>query len=671
MAKSATKSNVFVNITQPYVDMGSARVADMLLPTDDMPFGIDPTPMTDILAATKANERIAPNDPTNLTTFAQAAKMMLAEAKEKATAAQTRIWDWMVESHWHSEMRQVIEDAARIGTGIIKGPYPTLVKSRAVVRNEDGTTSLKFETKMQPAVKRIDPWNFYPDAACGRSIHNGSETWEADEISGRQLREMKEQFHADGTPMYLIGEIDAILREGPNRKYEKDASCQQSDNDQYKIWYMHGIATAENIRAAGCECDDADTVSVIVTMVNDRVIRASQNILDSGDFPYGVFVWQRQANTWTGKGISRQMRTPQRIVNAATRNMLDNAGLSAGPIIVIRRGALETADGTPFELRPRMILYADDETDVTKAVTSIEIPSRQNELMGIINYGMELAEKVTNMPLLMQGQQEPNAETLGGQQMRQNNASVVLRRTAKIFDDDVTVPTVTRFYEYLLIHGDRNDEKGDYQIRARGATALYERDAQHQSILQMGGLVKDPAFRMNPEKWAKEFLKAQRLDPALFQYSDDEWEAKQAVMQEQGQPVDPRIETAKIAAEARIKTAEIGAEVAVARTRADTDRDTVYVEAQEARDVTNAQIRMEELRLKRELAMLEYTNRERISLETLKAKLADSTMKVQAQRELSAMSVQADMHKSRSTPQIATAPTEPAGRADAGEAYQA
>lgn len=666
-SSSTTKSNVFVNITQSYVDMGSARVADMLLPTDDMPFSIEPTPMPDVAEVAKT----ASKDTTEYidiqgkqVPIALAAKEMIKQASDRAKKAETRIWDWLVESQWHAEVREVIEDAARIGTGILKGPYPVKRKSKVMNRLPDGTVELQIVEKTVPGCKRVDPWKFYPDASCGRSIHNGTGVWEEDDITARQLRELKGTTHSDGTPLYLDSQIDEVLAEGPQGKYNEHG-VEKSDNDVFKIWHFHGVADAEDLRAAGCDCDDDKIVPVIVTMVNDRVIKAKLSTLDSGEFPYDVFVWQRMANTWTGKGIARQVRTPQRMLNAATRNMMDNAGLSSGPIIIVREGVLQTADGGPFELRPRLILTIPEDSDVgaaRDAIHSITIENRQAELMNIITYAMDMAEKVTNMPLLMQGQQEPNAETLGGMQMRNNNASVVLRRTAKIFDDDITIPKINRYYEWLLLYGEDPEEKGDFVIRAKGSTALYERDAQNQAILQMGALIKDPAFKINPEKWILEAFKAQRLDPSRFQYTEDEWEELQAKMQEQGPPADPTIERAKITAEASIERAEIAAKATLERAAMDTDRDTVYVQAEQQRSAAEHEARMAELTLKRELAMLQYANDRQISLEDIKAKLASDAMKLRTQKELASMNAHG--------PQVATPPTEPQGRADNGQAYQ-
>ena len=63
------------------------------------------------------------------------------------------------------------------------------------------------------------------------------------------------------------------------------------------------------------------------------------------------------------------------------------------------------------------------------------------------------------------------------------------------------------------------------------------------------------------------------------------------------------------------------------------------------------------------LAMLDYANRNQITIDTLKAKLADTTLKLQVQRELAGADGKG--------PQVATPPDEPPGRAPNGMAYQA
>ena len=51
-------------------------------------------------------------------------RVVCANTQQAAERMQTAIEDPLVESNWHGEVRQVIEDAARQGSGVLKGPFP-------------------------------------------------------------------------------------------------------------------------------------------------------------------------------------------------------------------------------------------------------------------------------------------------------------------------------------------------------------------------------------------------------------------------------------------------------------------------------------------------------------------------------------------------------------------
>lgn len=654
--KSHAGSNLFLNITRPYVDFSAGRAADMLLPTDDRAWSIGPTPMPDIIEAI--------DDPESQTIMigkqtplAAAAKQMVEQARKAAEKAEKRIEDWHEEGRFTAELRKILKDAAKVGVAVLKGPIPVKRTSRAVMKNsETGMMQMVKKNETKPVSKRVDYWKFYPDPACGENIHNGSFVWEEDDITARQIRDLKGTKDADGQPMYIESAIDAVLEEGPQKRFENDRNYHAPDTEMFQIWYYHGIATAEDMAAAGvANVKLGDVIPVIVTMINDRVIKCERATLDSGDFPYDVMVWQPRAGHWTGIGVARQVRTSQRMINAANRNMLDNAGLAAGPQIVFRDGALIPADGS-YKIVPRKFWKLDadsDVDDVRKAFAAIEIPIMQEQLLAIIQFALKMAEDCTGMPLLMQGQQGKAAETVGGMQIVNNNSNTPLRQIAKQFDDLITEPHICRYYEWLLMHGPDDSEKGDFQIVARGSSALFERDAQNQAIMAMAPFVKDPDFKIDPAKWITEWLKAQRLSPAQFQYTDEEWKEIEARMAEAPPPADPRIEVAKIKAE----TDRL-------RIENDTDRDTVYVQAEMQRAQATADAKREEMGLKYQLAMLEYANKKEITLEQAKVELSKVAMQLATQKELAGMGDEAK------GPQVATPPTEPPKRADDGQAYQ-
>lgn len=648
---TATSSTVFINITRPYVDAASARVADMLLPTDDRPWSLKPTPIPELASmaegkfpqhilkqAAAANPGAPDIAKQQLHQAVEDAVAAMNDAKEKAERAEKRIEDWHTQCQWHAEVRKVIEDAAKIGVGILKGPVPVKQKQVAFV---DGKLILREE--IQPASYCISPWNFYPDGACGEKIHSGSHAWERDDITRRGLEDLK------GAPGYLDDQIDLVIEEGalkasrvaPDRPLPDGSTPDKSG--MFEIWYYTGSLEREHLEACGCEVPKKGNISVPaqVTMVNNRVIKAIVNPIDTGALPYDVMVWQKKAGHWAGIGVSRQIRTPQEIVVGAGRNLMDNAGIAGGPQLVIQQGVVAPHDGV-YAVTPWKVWLAGSEADmanIDKAFRFVTIPMLQVELMAIIQLGLKLAEDVTGLPLLLQGQQGGAPDTLGGLQIMNNNSSTVLRRLARLFDDLITEPHVRRYYAYLLIYGEDN-EKGDFQIDARGSSALVQRDVENQAVGEMANIVSNPIFGVDPKKWFAEWCKSKHLDVRRFQFDDDKW---RQIVENMGKgQQDPRL--------------------AVAQLKADTEAKIIQLE-QAFEAAENDKDRQLDLMLKAmdsELGQQGLTVEAKKSLESAKAKLADTVIKIRAQ---------AQMQRGDHAMQMLNPPVEPAGRAKSGEAF--
>lgn len=692
------RSTVYVPITARYVDAGAAKLAEILLPLDDKAFSIEPTPVPELvklkddtrpLAHPETGEPLTreaiglpskpempgqaqgPQQGAQPLTVKDLVEQELGEAKDRAKAAEKRINDWMVEANHAAETRKVIHDAARIGSGVLKGPFPDLRSAKAMRRTPTGT-ELQIVEKVKPSEKWIDVWNLFPDPACGEDIHSGDYLFERDFISARTLKKLRRQ------PGYIKDQIDEVLKEGPgNCNIEGRNPNVKTTDGRYEIWYFYGTITRKDlelVEAPGVDAlpEDLEDAYAILTLVNDRVIRATINPLESGDFPYHVFRWRRRAGSWAGVGVAEQLRTAQRMVNAATRAMLNNAGKSAGSQTVLDRGAVVPADGSWTITPDKLWFKSPDATmdDVRKAFALFQIPNITAPLLTIIEYALRLAEESTSIPLISQGQTGPTTpETFGATQLQNNNANTLLRSIGYSFDDDLTCRLVDQYYEWLLLDPSVPDEeKGDWQINAHGSVALVERAIQDQTLAQLVGLSVNPAFGVNPAKVFEEFLKSKRIDPRGVKFTEEE-----LAQQAQAQPAPaPAVQAAQIRAQTELQKAQLQEqsdlqiaqlEASIERERIarDTDRDAVYVQAETQRTEGEYGLRLRELEMKLQLAQLDYAAKHSMQLEDVKARLADTAMKLRVQKELSAES---------NARQALKPPTEPAGRAANGKAYQ-
>jgi hypothetical protein len=344
----------------------------MLLPTDDRNWGIKPTPIPELINALKDERPVlgpqgqpipappqqeqppvpgmqAPPQQPKPMTVADMAKKEMHAAQERSESAEKRIEDWHVECQYNAEVRKVIEDCSKMGTGILKGPFP-MRKTRRATEMQQGGMALKIESVIVPVSKRIDCWNFYPDPACGDTIHNGQYVFEKDLITARQLRDLK------GTD-YFDDQIDSVLEEGPGKRNINSTRLNSetiNDKEKFEIWYGTLFVEGDDLQVLIPEAEDKDGAFCLITLINDRVIKCALQPLEGGEFAYDVMPWQRRPNLPWGIGVGEQIRTPQRMLNAAARNLMDNAGISAGGQIVMKRGSVEPADGQ-WTITPRKI----------------------------------------------------------------------------------------------------------------------------------------------------------------------------------------------------------------------------------------------------------------------------------------------------------------------------
>lgn len=586
-----------------------------------------------------------------------------AEADKAAKKVEKRIYDWHVECGRSAEVRKVIFDAARLGVGVLKGPFPKYFRSMATIKNGEDI-ELKILKKIQPASKWVNAWNFYPDPACGENTADGDHVFERDWMSEREVRKLA------NLPGYIRSQIEKVLIEGPQKINVRDGESRspaatdaaQLKKGKYEVWFFHGSITREEMgcicAAAGSNVDgmvssEKRSVDAVVTMINDSVVRATINPLDSGEFPYHVMPWQRRTGSWDGVGVSEQIATPQKMVTAAVRSMLDNAGISAGGQIVIDTSMITPADGD-MGMSPHKIWYLNGEgaqVDVNKAFGLFRVDNVTDQLLKIIDLAMRMGEEATSIPLITQGQSGPTQpDTFGAAVLQNSNANQLLRSIGYAFDECITEPETRQYYEWAMLDPDvPMDEKGDWSIDPHGSSALVDMALEKQFIGSLAQLVVNPAYEISPAKWATMFIEANKVDPKKLQYTEEELAALKA---QAPPPAAPQIEVAKI--NAALKEKEIAARTEDAK--ADNER-------LDRELLTNVTVELHTLQLKKELALLAYAERQNTNLTKAQAELAKTTMTVQAQERMAATDARAR--------QVAKPAFEPRGRAPNGEAFQA
>jgi len=644
----AEGSRVYVNITRNKTNAAEARLQDMLFPTDDRNWGIRPTPVPELDNIEPGEQMAGPNgEPVDAYQQAEAIKR---EAKKKAEAMQAEIDDQLKEGRYQIKCRDVIHDAALLGTGVIKGPVIVGRTKKRWDTMEDGTSVLTVEEALEPSAERVDPWDFFPDMSA-RTIDECEYLFERHLWTKRQLREFSR------LPGTLSTQIREVVKGGKdNTQIAKDHTNDIraitgvdsiSSDTKYEVWEYHGpIGKSELLDAmeeAGDRLDEAeideldDEIEAVVFFSGNFVLKVVLNPMDTEDRPYSVFNWEKDESAIFGFGIPYLMRQPQRVINASWRMMMDNAGASTSDIIVANREIIQPADGTWSSQPGKKKLYflKEKQRDVREAFASFTIPNHQGELAAIFQMARQLADEETNLPLIAQGEQAAHVtDTSSGMAMLMNSANIVLRRAVKNWDDDITRPTITRFYDWNMQYGEDPAVKGDYTVDARGSGALLVREKQQENLLVYANIsAGNPELAIRRD-WAgidREIAKALEVPYENITLPDGEIEQQREARQQQGDP------------ETQIKMAEIQLKQQEQQHRAQKDQADLQLKSQQQQ--WEQQYKAAELQSQQEARMAELALKEGITMRELEAKLQLESSKLEAEMQKTAAKLQTERDK--------------------------
>ncbi len=664
-SKRAHRSQVIINIVRPKCETAEGRFSDIQLPTDGRNWGLLVTPKPEIVDGMKDDRPAIMKDtgepvvgpggqPQAIKDIAKSDK---ETAEEKMAKMETQIDDQLTECSFNGECRKAIQNAVRLGTGIMKGPMVVKDLKKKWAKQSDGMTDvrvLEITEDQRPASRSIDPWDVFPDPECRDDIKRAAYIWERRTITPRELRSLV------GVVGYLQDQIEDVLQEEPTRLIvatpkENEFLVRYTTGikgSSYELWEYNGDVEKADLEALGCDCSTGSfpSMSACVVMVNDRPIKATLNPLDTGDLPYDFFAWSKRAGVPWGIGVARELMWPQRVLIAAWRAMMDNAGDSAGANIVIGAG-LEPMD-QKWEITGKKLWKATDESlRIDQQFGQFQIKNNQNQLQAIVELALRFADMESQLPMLFNGEKGELPETLGATNIMVDSANVALRTRVKLWDDAILRPHISRYYDWNMQYNEDDSIKGDYKVDARGTSALLEKEQQWDTIKEILEIRKDPELSgmIDWKKAIKKFFLARKVDVML---PDDKISENEEARKKQPAPVDPVLEVAKVRVDGEMQKVQLVQQ---------SDMAELQFKAEQA-----ALDRQQEIQLKlmdRDIKAMELSQVSGIALDKIKAELT-----IVAQK----LNTQVSMAKDKAlkpSPQLTEPVIEPAPRAKPGYAF--
>jgi len=393
-------------------------------------------------------------------------------------------------SRYPQEARVAMKDRVVLGTGIMKKPLNSskLKKTYAKTQLEDGKVLRVpvFSTERVPEVRRVNPWYFFPDD----SVTDIRKCEDSIEVHLKSRTEMKELLQR---PDFMQDQLQKVLQDEPkeysNSPFNDPAFLTEGGNtskNRYTLIEYHGPLTKKMLDACGCDSPNDYERFAEVWAVNGTVIKVElSNLEGCEEVPYCVSVWEPDPASIFGFGIPMLARDGQRVVNETYKMMLDNAGISAGPQVIVDTTLITPADGG-LECTPFKVWYSTEYgADLSKAITFFTPPNAYEGLSSLFGLAKQLADEESSIPLLLSGLGLPTGagDSATGMALMNQNATSPLFYKSEEWDDDITEPLITAMYDWEMQFNPKEEIKGSYEIDVRTSTS-YLRNTQDMQKLQ-------------------------------------------------------------------------------------------------------------------------------------------------------------------------------------------
>ena len=627
------------NITRSKTDIAASRIGDMLFPTNDKNFALTASP-----------------EPLDI----DGNPIDAAQAEKAVDRIERKVEDNLNACNYPKHGRQAIEDACRLGIGIIKGPFSKSGVKRVVRRSEvpaidpmtgqpavDPMTgeviiegySVRSEIvrENRPASERVDPWTFFP-LPC-RSMDSCEGVYQLHHMPKSKLYEMRNwpgfseeaigrvMLENKGKPSYT-GQESSLIRERQNL-----LESGQSNFQDYIVWEYRGAIDAELLQKIGFgELDGSlDMYWGEVWFSGSHVIKVEINsILGDERVPYYVFSYKRDdadiLNAW---GVPRLVREEQESVDILWEAIQYNAELCSGPQTTVKQGKIEPANGDYTIRGPKTwIIKSKDVNKSSDAIVHENIPSVVGQLLPIYDRAKQNANENTQLPMLAQGEAAQTQMTASGQAMIMNAQNIVQRRAAHGWDDDITIPMLTRYYWWEMEFGEDDDAKIEMQVVARGSSYLMVKDMQGQhGMLAMQLINGDPELRQA----IKGVEMYKRVLGTLDFPTDDLWLSDEEIQQS---AANPAAQMQQQAQEAELR--KLMAEAAKAEAEAQAAASDQSAGREFEREEADRRLRDRELQVKLMIAEMDMNgkladaaSRENVSLAQIQKDLGIAEMRIE------------------------------------------
>lgn len=520
---------VWYDLTETKCRAGSAWIRDIVLPSTERAWGLEPTPIPELPDAIKEaviNKSLAQAQEV-MQQAAQAGagtmskeefRELVRELGEKERAAaeeaykeaadrrarrmETQIDDRMTQGGYATAMDAFIEDFVTFPAAIMKGPTYQRHKR---LKWDEGWKPVVID-EAAPTWEHVSAFDVYP-APGARDPQDGNFI--------ERIRFWRKELHAlKGLPGYRDDQIDGALRDYVNGHLEgwlwTEAERQRLTQESLYMWLnppglidalnFYGSVPGYMLLSWGVEGVDPDDLTreyeVNVLIIGKYIIYAAMNPHPLGTRPFRRACYDEIPGAFWGVSIPELCETSQKFCNIASSAMADNVLMASGPMVWVHNDRLADGEQT-LEIIPWKVWQLKDAgmgSGTNPGIGFFQADDRTGPLMQLLSNWELKADDATGIPRYTYGndQVQGAAGTATGLSMLMNSAAKGLRRAINSIDMNVIGPTVGDAFVNEMLYNPDESIKGDCVPVARGANAILIKDMAQQRRMQFLQLTANP-----------------------------------------------------------------------------------------------------------------------------------------------------------------------------------
>lgn len=411
------------------------------------------------------------------------------EAKLRADRMERKIQDQLSDARWEDIFNEFVSDYSVYPVAVLKGPLHQKKKLKKY-KNSSGKISISTSQKPVVSFNRVHPIDVFPS--------RGSLSPQDGDFIERVHYTPHSLYQIRGTKDYDKDAIDMILSKYSESGWrypiavdnefmdlQKTTDAQEYNTGGIDGLEYHGYMTGTTLLAEGFVTDPDDKPIKPFEMYHVNAIMCADLIIykkilsENEDRPYVHDSYKTLPGSFWGRGVMAVIRHPQNIINGAVRALCKNMSICSGPQVVINDINRLPAGESVGEMFPwKTWQFENTNQSTSKPLDFFQPDSRAEELIGIMNHFIQLADVVTGIPAYSYGSDVAAGagRTARGLAMLMGSAARGVKDAIIRLHKNVISPIVTMLNDYNINYDKDDSIKGDFMVKPIGAVSMLIKD---------------------------------------------------------------------------------------------------------------------------------------------------------------------------------------------------